>query len=111
MEGDCLDARGFPTGPLWGRGRSGSDALAAHLEAAALAPHGSLLEGLEHAGLKQARRSFVLQPEDFSCTACNDGIELRFTLGPGEYATSLLRDRFALTTPTADALAAPAHLA
>jgi tRNA pseudouridine13 synthase len=109
MEGDCLDARGFPTGPLWGRGRSGTDALAAHLEAAALAPHGSLLEGLEHAGLKQARRSFVLQPERFSCTACEDGIELKFSLGPGEYATSLLMDRFALTTPVAGAFAASAQ--
>ena len=105
MEGDCPDARGFPTGPLWGRGRSATDALAAHLEEAALAPHGSLLEGLEHAGLQQARRSFVLQPEHFSCTALADGVELRFTLGPGEYATSLLMDRFA------GAIAAPAQRA
>ncbi len=99
MDGDCPDARGNPTGPLWGRGRSPTDALAAVLEEAALAPHQAILEGLEHAGLKQARRSFVVQPENFSCTDQDDGIELGFSLAPGEYATSLLMDRFALETP------------
>jgi tRNA pseudouridine13 synthase len=96
MEGDFLDASGRPTGPLWGRGRTETDALAAVLEEAALAPHAAILEGLEHAGLTQARRSFVLRPEAFSCAALNDGIELSFSLGPGEYATSLLMDRFEL---------------
>jgi tRNA pseudouridine13 synthase len=102
MEGDCLDSRGYPTGPLWGRGRSETDALAAVLEAAALTPHQAILEGLEHAGLKQARRSLVLRPEAFSCVALDDGIELSFSLGPGEYATSLLMDRFELDTGTAE---------
>ncbi len=96
MEGDCLDARGYPTGPLWGRGRSDTDALAARLEDSALAPYPAILEGLEHAGLNQARRSFVLQPQDLTCVELEDGIELAFSLGPGEYATSLLMDRFAL---------------
>ena len=111
MDGDCLDPRGYPTGPLWGRGRSATDALAAQLEAAALAPHRSLLEGLEHAGLKQARRRFVLHPEDFSCADLTDGIELRFTLGPGEYATSLLMDRFELAGPADLDSDAPARAA
>ena len=71
-------------------------AAAAVLEAAALTPHQTILEGLEHAGLNQARRSFVLQPEGFSCAARDDGIEISFSLGPGEYATSLLMDGFEL---------------
>ncbi len=102
MEGDCLDAKGSPTGPLWGRGRSATDALAAVLEDTALAPHQALLEGLEHAGLNQARRSFVLHPEALSCTRLDDGLLLSFSLGPGEYATSLLMDRLELRTPVAD---------
>jgi tRNA pseudouridine13 synthase len=97
MEGDSLDGRGFPTGPLWGRGRSETDALAATLEQAALAPHGRIQEGLEFAGVVQARRAFVLRPGMLACEPLEDGLELRFTLGPGEYATSLLADRFALT--------------
>lgn len=96
MEGDCLDEHGDPTGPLWGRGRSATDALAATLEASALEPHGTLLEGLEHAGVTQARRSFVLRPEQLSAEPLDDGIEVRFFLGPGGYATSLLADRFLL---------------
>lgn len=96
MEGDCLNDRGDPTGPLWGRGRSQTDALAAVLEAAALEPHQAMLEGLEHAGLKQARRSLVLRPQGLTSVVASDGIELSFTLGPGEYATSLLMDRFDL---------------
>ncbi len=101
MEGDSLDSRGRPTGPLWGRGRSETDALAAMLEATALEPHGAILEGLEHAGLNQTRRSFVLEPTGFSSRRLDAGIELKFSLGPGEYATSLLTDRFELQGPTA----------
>lgn len=96
MKGDCPDARGYPTGPLWGRGRSQTDGLAAVLEEAALTPHQAILEGLEYAGLHQARRGFVLRPENFSCSAKDDGIELAFSLAAGEYATSLLMDRFEL---------------
>jgi len=111
MDGDCLDAGGRPTGPLWGRGRSETDALAAVLEEAALTPHRELLQGLEYAGLNQARRSFVLQPEDFSCTEFADGIELAFSLKPGEYATSLLMDRFALESQTGTSNSAQAQTA
>jgi tRNA pseudouridine13 synthase len=96
MEGDCLDANGDPTGPLWGRGRTATDALAATLETSALAPHVALLEGLEHAGVTQARRAFVLRPRDLTVHPLQEGVEVRFVLGPGGYATSLLADRFDL---------------
>ena len=109
MEGDCLDANGDPTGPLWGRGRSATDALAATLESSALAPHAALLEGLEHAGVTQARRGFVLRPEDLATEPLADGIELRFFLGPSGYATSLLADRFDLIEgPEAESVVARA---
>ena len=39
----------------------------------------------------------MLRPGRLVCEPLEDGLELRFALGPGEYATSLLADRFALT--------------
>ena len=76
--------------------RTETAGAAAELEQTVLAPHAGLLEGLEYAGPTQARRSFVLMPEAFDCEAVSEGLLLRFVLGPGEYATSLLADRFAL---------------
>jgi len=105
MEGDCPDDRGHPTGPLWGRGRSETDGLAATLEASALAPHAAILEGLEYAGVTQARRRFVLQPVGLTWGPSADGFTIGFSLGPGEYATSLLADRFHLTEGPTDAAA------
>lgn len=99
IAGDALDDRSLPTGPLWGRGRSTTTALAAEVERTALAPHVALLDGLEHAGLTQARRGFVVRPLDFSWQQDGGRIDVRFRLGAGEYATSLLGDVFDLREP------------
>lgn len=96
LQGDRPDAGGMPTGPLWGRGRSATADLAAEVEQQALAPHAKILEGLEYAGLDQARRSLVVVPIGFARTTCDEGLRVSFTLGPGQYATSLLADRFQL---------------
>jgi tRNA pseudouridine13 synthase len=97
--GDVADARGLPTGPLWGRGRSTAAAAAADIEAQALAPHQALLDGLEHAGLTQARRALVCLPAGFRWSWEGPHLRVGFTLGPGEYATSLLGDQLELRTP------------
>lgn len=96
IAGDVLDGRGLPTGPLWGRGRSTATGAAAAIEGSALAPHAALLDGLEHAGLSQSRRALVLLPEAFRWQHEHGSIEVRFSLGPGGYATSLLGDLFEL---------------
>jgi len=99
IAGDVTDDRDLPTGPLWGRGRSPVTDAAGVIEQSALAPHAALLDGLEHAGLVQARRSLVLQPADLHWQQDGERIEVRFRLGAGEYATSLLGDVFDLDEP------------
>jgi tRNA pseudouridine13 synthase len=84
-----------PSGPLWGRGelRTAADAWAR--ESAALGDAESLLlrEGLELAGLKQERRSLRLAVPDLAWEwRDGDSLELRFTLPPGTYATTVLAE-------------------
>ncbi len=86
-----------PTGPLWGRGRSPAEAAAAAMERLALASHQPILEGLEHAGLTQQRRSLILRARELEWRRSCDVVELDFTLGAGEFATVLLAEVFDLT--------------
>lgn len=84
-----------PSAPLWGRGalRSESEALA--LEQAALTEDDAiaLRAGLEGAGLKQERRAARLRPTDLAWDwRGHDVLELRFSLPPGAYATTVLRE-------------------
>ena len=99
IDGDVADDAGQPTGPLWGRGRTAVTGAAAEVEGAALAPHAEIRDGLEHAGLTQARRSLVIRPREFTWQQEGTRIDVRFRLGAGEYATSLLDDAFDLTGP------------
>jgi len=88
-----------PTGPLWGRGRSAAVGTAAEIESAALFVHRELLALLEHAGLKQDRRSLVLRPTELVWRPHEGGLKISFRLRPGGYATALLREAFALMEP------------
>ncbi|MEM7220047.1 MAG: tRNA pseudouridine(13) synthase TruD [Pseudomonadota bacterium] len=80
------------SGPLWGRGRPQPDADREALEAEAVAPFTEIREALEHAGLSQERRPLVLRPQDFEWTWDGADLCLAFTLLPGGYATSVLRE-------------------
>jgi tRNA pseudouridine13 synthase len=101
VEGDVLE-QGRPTGPLWGRGRSRASELAAEIEQLALSPH-DWLDDLEHAGVTQQRRRLVLLPSDLRWDQVDGGeLELSFSLPPGEYATVLLREAFALYQPSSE---------
>ncbi len=91
IEGDlCVGANA--TAPLWGRGRSTTAGLAAQIESAALQAHQALCQGLEHAGVKQARRALVLRPQRLRWLRNADVITLCFDLPSGSYATSLLAE-------------------
>lgn len=84
-----------PTAPLWGRGALRSEGDAAALESAALADDESLAlrKGLEAAGLKQERRATRLRPDDLAWSWLEgDVLELRFSLPPGAYATTVLAE-------------------
>ncbi|MDZ7667925.1 MAG: tRNA pseudouridine(13) synthase TruD [Gammaproteobacteria bacterium] len=94
---DRPGAEQVPSGPLWGRGRPAVTDAALAMESRALAPHGALCEGLEHAGLRQERRSLVLRAADLSWHADADALEVSFSLPPGTYATALLGEAFTLS--------------
>ena len=99
LAGDVPDDEGGPTGPLWGRGRSPTGSEAAQVECGVLAAHRTIMEGLEHAGLNQARRSFVVRAADMTWRAEAGQLRVGFRLRPGQYATSFLREGFALSEP------------
>ncbi len=91
IEGDVAEGQ-FPTGPLWGRGRSATSGLAGEFEQEGVAALRSWCDQLEHVGLAQERREFVLRPSDFHYEFIGTDLVLRFSLAPGQYATSVLRE-------------------
>ena len=90
-----------PTSSLWGRGRPGVTDQALEFEQMALAGYQPLCAGLERVGLNQERRINRLIPADISWSWGEDGttLELRFRLGKGCFATSLLRELFICCEP------------
>ncbi|MCZ6853830.1 MAG: tRNA pseudouridine(13) synthase TruD [Gammaproteobacteria bacterium] len=95
VEGDVVIA-GDPSAPLWGRGRSAVTSVALDIENAALAPHRTICEDLEYAGVNQQRRTQVLNPDSLHWEESGDELLLRFVLPPGSYATSFLHESFDL---------------
>ena len=91
IDGD-VSVEGFPTGPLWGRGRALTTGTARTMETEALASYREWLDPLEHLGLTQERRVFVLSPARFDWAFDGDDLVVSFDLMPGQYATALLRE-------------------
>src|SRR5690606_2767985 len=87
-----------PTAPLWGRGELRTTGVAAALERAALddAESLALRTGLEKAGLKQERRATRLRVQSLQWQWPQaETLELRFSLPPGAYATTVLSELIA----------------
>lgn len=82
----------FPSAPLWGRGRSAATAEALAIEAAAMDAWAEWRDGLEHVGLLQERRALMLKPDAASWRWLENDLELSFSLGSGEFATTILRE-------------------
>ena len=82
----------FPSAPLWGRGRSTATDAALALEAEAMNAWAEWRDGLEHVGLLQERRALVLRPDAASWRWLDNDVELSFSLGSGEFATTVLRE-------------------
>jgi len=98
-------ARLGETGALWGRGRSASVAELVKMETEVLANWGKWRDALEHAGLKQERRLFLSQPENFTYQCIDKNtFELNFDLLAGCYATAVLREIAELFRPDFTAL-------
>ena len=102
----CANLDIHPTGPLWGRGelRTTSDARA--LEEQAAARNAALCEGLAKAGLDQERRALRLRVQNLTHTLEDGNLTLRFRLGRGAFATTVLHEivagAFETETPEMD---------
>ncbi len=93
LPGDVMDDAGQPTGPLWGRGRVTTTDQAQALENAVAERHAALCDGLEHAGLDQARRALAVSLADLSWEWPQaHQLVLTFSLPAGAYATSVLNE-------------------
>lgn len=82
-----------PTGMMWGKGELRTTDAVAELETSIAKQHPKLCEGLQAAGLKQARRSLRLAPQTLTWHqhADNQTLELSFWLPPSAYATVVLQ--------------------
>jgi tRNA pseudouridine13 synthase len=85
-----------PTGPLWGRGAPASDGRVQELEARIAAELPAACTLVAAAGMEQERRSLRLAVRDLSWRREQDSIVVQFRLGRGAYATTVLREVFAL---------------
>jgi tRNA pseudouridine13 synthase len=100
LPGDVMDEAGQPTGPLWGRGRVTTTDAAQTLENGVAERHATLCDGMEHAGLDQARRALVARPLDMSWAWPQaDQLVLTLALPAGAYATSVLNEIVRTTEP------------
>jgi tRNA pseudouridine13 synthase len=81
-----------PTGPLWGRGEPATVGSVAALEKEVAQAHSVLAGGLERAGLDQERRSLRLKVEQLSHESEGNTLRLRFRLGRGAFATTVLHE-------------------
>jgi tRNA pseudouridine13 synthase len=93
------------TGALWGRGRSATEGDFSPMENQILSQWSSWCNALEHAGLKQERRQFILKPNNLLYRELQENIfELSFDLPIGCYATAILREIAQLYRPEATTL-------
>ncbi len=104
LPGDVMDETGQPTGPLWGRGRVVTTDEAQALENGVAERNAILCDGMEHAGLDQARRALVARPADMSwewqqADQQADQLVLTFSLPAGTYATAVLSEIMHTTEP------------
>ena len=90
---DAQALRVHPSGPLWGRGDLPSSLGVQALERETLADFQDWRQGLERAGLKQARRPLRVAVRDLDWEWLEkDVLELGFGLRAGSYASVLLRE-------------------
>ncbi len=80
------------TGPLWGRGRLPVTGEALRQESALAEEFPVLCAGLAAHGLEQERRPLRMQVRELQARFDSGNLVLDFTLGRGEYATSMLRE-------------------
>jgi tRNA pseudouridine13 synthase len=102
----CRQLDIHPSGPLWGRGELQTTGQARVLELAVAAEQVNLCEGLARASLDQERRPLRIRIQGLEHTLLDDVLTVRFRLGRGAFATTvlheLLADAFDQATPETD---------
>ena len=89
------------TAPLWGAGEPLSKSAVLELERGIVAGHDDLCDGLKEFGLRQQRRVIRLRPSETSLLWQGQDLILGFNLPKGAYATTVLGELCALTSPSA----------
>lgn len=92
LEQRCIGLDIHPTGPLWGTGQPRVRGAVAELERAVAERFEPVSSAIAGAGLEQERRSLRLRVEGLEVRLGEDALELAFGLGPGEFATAVLRE-------------------
>lgn len=88
----CREFDIHPSGSLPGGGEPRIRGESASIENEVLASHQDLISMLDGAGVKTGRRSLRLSPTEMEWERQGSNLTLRFTLPPGGYATSVLRE-------------------
>lgn len=88
----CRAGDVHPGLPLWGRGKASQGETQWQRQLEWLAGETEVCRFLENQGLELDWRRTRLWPDDFSWDFCDDVLILRFRLGPGGYATSVLAE-------------------
>lgn len=95
-----------PTGPMWGRKELRSKGATYSLESSVAEEYQTLTQGLEQADLEQERRALRVAVHDLAHTLEAGRLTLRFRLGRGAFATTLLHElidgAFDAATPETD---------
>lgn len=89
-----------PTGPLWGTGDLLCQGRPRELEATVGKEYQVLTTGLARERTKQARRPLRMMVDDLRWKLEGNDLKLECFLGPGGYATSLLRELVNTSEPT-----------
>jgi len=99
-----------PTGPLWGDGGTRATQAQGELERRVAERYPELLAVFADTRMTPERRPLGLRPTDLTwCWQDAQRLQLDFSLGPGEYATTVLAECFQLLpeTPRRDSQADP----
>lgn len=82
------------TGPLWGRGTLGSNAVTAEFDQSVQTKHPQVCEALEWVGLQQERRPLSVRAKNIKIEQTQSTVTLEFSLPVGSYATVGLSEYF-----------------
>ena len=83
-----------PTGTLWGPGAPLASGDVAELELEAVRSYPDIADGLAAAGPEAASRPLRLRPQDADAEFAPGCVRLSFSLPPGAFATSVIRELF-----------------